>query len=128
VNDQSGANYLENCMDREGWILLRAYGPVVVLCVLGLSGMAILSGSQDNSLTIGIFDVLRWVPIALIFGAFALFGSMSYRLWRWWRGDGPSCVTCGGPLGFERAGRIDRGGAFRGCYACGKAVNHRDYE
>jgi len=115
-------------MGREGWMLLRAYWPAAVLCGLGLLVTMPLSGLRDDPRTAGIFYVMRWLPVVMIVGAFALFCSTSYRLWRWCRGVGPTCVKCGGPLGFERDGRTDRGGTFRRCYACGNAVNHRHYE
>lgn len=115
-------------MGREGWILLRAYLPAVAIFVMALLITIPLGGLRYSPLAGGIFSVLRWVPVAMISVAFLLFGSASYRLWQWQRGNGPSCVTCGGPLGREREGRANRGGAFRCCYACGKNVNHRRYE
>jgi hypothetical protein len=115
-------------MGREGWIFLRAYAHAVALLGLAVLVMVLLGGLRAIPLLAGMFDVLRWVPIAIAGGACLLVCGASYRLWRWQRGDGPSCASCGGPLGHERQGRADRGGVFRACYACGKAVNHRHYE
>lgn len=83
---------------------------------------------RDGPLAAAKFNVVRWAPVAMAGAALLMFGAARYRLWQWERGDEPSCVTCGGPLGHEREGQANRGVAFRGCYACGKAVNHRHYE
>jgi hypothetical protein len=115
-------------MGRERWIFLRAYAPAVSLFGLAVLVMLLLGGLPAIPLLAGMVDVLRWVPIAMAGWASVLVCSASYRLWQWQRGDGPSCMACAGPLGHERQGRADRGGAFRSCYACGKAVNHRHYE
>jgi hypothetical protein len=114
-------------MDRQSWMLLRAYFPAAVLLGLAFFVTVWFSGAQSRWL-IGTVGLLYWVPFAIAIAALAMFVMVSVRLWRWERGDGPSCVVCGGPLGGERSGRADRGGAFRRCYACGKAVNHRYYE
>lgn len=115
-------------MSRESWMLLRAYWPAVALFGLALLVTVPLGGLRESPITAGLFDVLRWVPVAMAGGALLMFGTASYRLWRWGRGDGPACVTCGGPLGHERQGRVNRGGEFRRCYACGKNVNRRHYD
>lgn len=115
-------------MGREGGMLLRAYWPAAALFGLALLVTVPLGGLRASPLAAGMFDVLRWGPVAITGAALLAFGVASYRLWRWERGQGPACVTCGGPLGGEHEGRTNRGGAFRRCYACGKAVNHRHYE
>ena len=114
-------------MDRSAWMLVRACLPGAVLFAGALVSAALLAGLNRGPLAAGLFDMLRWVPIAMAGVGFLLLGAASYRLWRWERGIGPSCATCGGPLGHEREGRANRGGAFRRCYACGKAVNYRYY-
>jgi hypothetical protein len=115
-------------MDRQGWMLVRAYLPAVVLFVCALLMMQPLGGLRDSAIGAGFFNVFRWVPVAMAGGAFLMFGAATFRLLQWERGVGPSCVTCDGPLGPERDGRASRGGAYRQCYACGKNVNHRHYE
>lgn len=115
-------------MNRECWMLVRAYWPTVALFGLAFLMTVTLDSPGNSSLVTGVFSVLYWAPIILIGGAFLLLSAASYRLWRWERGEGPSCMTCAGPLGHEREGRANRGGAFRRCYACGKAVNHRYYD
>lgn len=115
-------------MGKEGWMFFRAYMPAATLLGLAVLVDVFLGGLPAGPLIAPVIDMLRWVPIAMIGAAFMLFLSPSYRMWWWWRGDGLSCTTCGGPLGHERQGRVDRGGAFRRCYVCGKAINHVNYE
>lgn len=115
-------------MDRQGWMLVRAYLPAIVLFVCALLVMQPIGGLRDSALGAGFFNVFRWVAVGMVGWALLLASTASYRLWRWERGHGPSCVFCGGPLGHERDGRDSRGGAYRQCYACGKNVNHRHYE
>ena len=116
-------------MDRE-WVmlLLRAYCPVAVLVGSAFFMMVPSADLRSNWPLTGIADLPNWISLAMVGAALAMFAAISYRLWKWEYGDGPSCVVCGGPLGGERSGRDDRGGRFRRCYACGKAVNHRYYE
>lgn len=115
-------------MNRERWTLVRAYRPAITLFGLALLVTVSLDNLGDISLATGVSHALYWAPVPLIGGALLLLSAASYRLWRWERGKGPSCVTCGGPLGHEHEGRASRGGAFRRCYACGKAINHRHYD
>jgi hypothetical protein len=115
-------------MGKENWILLRGYAPAVALFGVALLMMLLFGGLPAGPLPTKPIDMLRWAPVAIAGGSFLQFGVISYRLRRWERGDGLCCITCGGPLGHERKGHTDRGGAFRRCYACGKAVNHRHYD
>jgi hypothetical protein len=108
-------------------MLLRAYRPSLALIGLALIVMVALAGLRDSPLAEGLLEVLRWAPVAIAGAALLLLGAATYRLRRWERGEGPACVTCGGPLGGEHEGRANRGGAFRRCYSCGKAVNNRHY-
>ena len=84
----------------------------------------LLTGASDIDLLGGMFDVLRWVPLAGL--GFALFygGWVTYRLVQAERGDGPLCPRCGGPLGFEK---YEPYSPHRTCLACGKHVNERYY-
>jgi hypothetical protein len=115
-------------MYREWWIVGRAYCLFFVLLALALLVGVLISDGQSSGPFAGVVAPLSWFPVAIVGAALLEFLAVSYRLWRWERGDGPFCVTCEGPLGPERSGRTNRGGAFRRCYACGKAVNHRHYE
>jgi hypothetical protein len=115
-------------MDRQGWMLVRAYAPAGILFVFALLVMQPIGGLRDSAIGAGFFTAFRCVPVAMTGWALLLASTASYRLWRWERGDGPHCVFCGGPLGHERDGKASRGGAYRKCYACGKYVNHRHYE
>jgi hypothetical protein len=115
-------------MNQQQWMLVRAYWPAVALFSLALLMTVPLDSLPDSSLATSMVSALYCVPATLVGGALLLFSTASYRLWRWERGDGPSCVACGGPLGHEHEGRANRGGAFRRCYACGKAINHRHYD
>lgn len=115
-------------MRREAWMAVRAYGPAVVLIAGALPLLTLLGAAQTSPIAAGLIGILRLASYATGMVAVWLIGTATYRLWRWERGEGPSCVTCDGPLGHERIGRPSRGGAFRRCYACGKAVNNRHYE
>lgn len=92
-------------MGRQGWMLLRAYLPAASFG-LALLLMIPLGWSQASPFVAGVFDVLRWVPVAIAGGAILLFGIASYRLYRWDSGNGPSCMTCGGPLGYPRLRQV----------------------
>ncbi len=108
------------------WV--RAYAPAVVVLVLAILIKAVVAPLDANPLAGGVVSVMRWLPIAGLGWALLLAAMASYRIWRWDRGESPACVACSGPLGGEQLGRANRGGAFRRCYACGKAVNHRHYD
>jgi hypothetical protein len=77
-------------MGRDGWILLRAYAPAVARFGLAVLVMVPLGGLHANALAAGMFDVLRWGPIAMAGGAGLLVCSASCRLWQWERGNGPT--------------------------------------
>lgn len=115
-------------MDRWDWMAIRAYAPSVVALLFASVSMFMLSGLPDSPLVQGLAQSFRLVPLLGLMAAAGLFVAPTYRLMQWHRGVGPSCPTCGGPLGHERAGCESRGGAYRRCYACGDNVNHRHYE
>lgn len=115
-------------MDRWDWIAVRAYAPSVVALLFAAVSMFTLSSLPDSPLTHGLVQSFLWVPLLGLVAASGLFVTPTYRLVQWHRGVGPSCQTCGGPLGHERSGCVSRGGAYRRCYACGDNVNHRHYE
>lgn len=128
MQNRSSLGHPERVMGRDGWIFFRAYTPAAALFGLAVLGAVFLGELAAGPPLAPVIDLFRWVPVAMAGGAILLFVSACYRLGRWWRGDGPSCTTCGGPLGREQQSRADRGGAYRRCYACGKAVNHVNYE
>lgn len=115
-------------MDRWNWVAVRAFCPAAAALLVAVISMAILSRWQASPLLAGLMVVGRWVPLLALAASLGLALASTYRLWRWQRGEGPSCPRCGGPLGHERAGYASRGGAYRRCYACGGNVNHRHYE
>ncbi|MBB3857677.1 hypothetical protein FHY29_003127 [Xanthomonas arboricola] len=94
-------------------------------------------------LTLVLGPLSTLLPASLYFAQAALFVSavaplvamlaflhmalVSLQLWRAGRGLGLLCETCGGPLSFERAGYVNRGGPYRQCRCCGRNVNHRHY-
>lgn len=115
-------------MDQWNAVGMRAFGPaVIVLLITGLL-MVVLSNVPANLFLAGFAAIVRWVPLVALAAMAWLVVAPAYRLWRWQRGEGPSCPHCSGPLGHERAGYSSRGGAFRRCYACGGNINHRHYE
>ena len=115
-------------MDRWNWMAIRAYSPSVVALLFAAVSMFMLSGLPVSPLAQGLAQGVRWAPLLGLVVATGLFVATTYSLVQWHRGAGLSCPTCGGPLGHERTGYASRGGAYRRCYACGKAVNHRHYE
>lgn len=115
-------------MDRWSWVAVRAYGPAAFTLLVTVVSGAVLSAWQTNPLLAGFVAVLRWGPLLALAATFALLVAPTYRLLRWQRGEGPDCPRCSGPLGHERLGHANRGGAYRRCYACGSDVNHRHYE
>lgn len=115
-------------MDRWDRIAVRAYAPSVAALLFTAASMFMLSGLPDSPLTHGLVQSFRWVPLLGLVAATGLFVASTYRLLQWHRRVGPSCPTCGGPLGHERTGYVSRGGAYRRCYACGDNVNHRHYD
>lgn len=115
-------------MDRWDWMAVRAYAPSVVALLFTAASMFMLSSLPDSPLTHGLMQGFRWVPLLGLVAATGLFVAPTYRLVQWHRGVGPTCPTCGGPLGRERTGYLSRGGAYRRCYACGDNVNHRHYK
>ncbi len=106
------------------FIMIRAYRPAIVATVGSFLAMAVLVPLKDSALTVGMFELLRWVPLAGL--GFALFyaGWVTYRLVQAERGDGPLCPRCGGPLGIEK---YEPYSPHRTCLACGKHANERYY-
>jgi hypothetical protein len=106
---------------------LRAYSRAVFALVLAVVSMMVVSGWQPSPSLAGVAQAARWVPWVLLAATLGLAATPTYWLLRWERGHGPACPSCGGPLGHEKAGYANRGGAFRRCYGCGTAVNHICY-
>ncbi len=115
-------------MDRQTWMLVRAYAPGLLLVIGAFVAMGIFAGWRDSQYFAGMWSTVRWIPVLLLCTGFALACAATFRLLRWNRARGPTCDRCGGPLGHERAGYASRGGAYRRCLACGDNVNHRHYE
>lgn len=103
---------------------IRAYWPAIVATVVSFFAMAVLAPLKGSALTVGMFDVLRWVPLAGLGFALLYGGWVTYRLVQAERGDGPLCPRCGGPLGFEKCEPYS---PHRTCLACGKHANGRHY-
>jgi hypothetical protein len=110
-------------MNQQQWMLVRAYWPAVALFGLALLMTVPLDSLRDSSLATSMVSAPYWVPVTLVGGALLLFSAASYRLWRWELGEGPSCVTCGGPLGHEHEGRANRGGAVARLGICRRESN-----
>lgn len=115
-------------MDRWDWMAIRAYAPAVGALVFAAVAMIVVTGWQANPSLTGFVEIGRWVSLLGLAVTGWLVAAPTYRLLRWQRGAGPCCPNCDGPLGHERAGYANRGGAYRKCYACGDNVNHRHYE
>lgn len=109
-------------MDRWDWVSLRAYGPASLVLLAAVVSMPILWSWQTIPLLAGVVAVARWVPFVALVVASGLAIDATFRLVQWQRGAHPSCPKCGGPLGHERPGYVQMGGAYRPCYACGN--NH----
>lgn len=115
-------------MDRSDWMAVRAYAPSVVALLFAAVSMFMLARLPDSPMAQGLVQGFRWVPLLGLVAATALFVAPTYRLVQWHRGVGPRCPACDGSLGHEHTGHARMGGAYRRCYACSKAVNHRHYE
>lgn len=115
-------------MDRWDWMAIRAYAPAVAALLFAVVSMFMLSRVPDSPMAQGLVQGFGWVPLLGLVAATGLFVAPTYRLVQWHRGMGPSCPVCSGPLGHKHTGRARMGGAYRRCYGCGKAVNHRHYE
>lgn len=101
-----------------------AYWPAIVATVASVLMMAVLAPLRSGPLTSGMFDILRWAPLAS-WGFALLYGSwVTYRLVKAERGDGPLCPRCGGPLGIEKYRPYSH---HRTCLTCGKHANERHY-
>lgn len=67
-------------MNREWWMLVRAYWPTVALFGWAFLMTVTLGSLRNSSLVTGVFGVLYWAPVTLIGGAFLLFSAASYLL------------------------------------------------
>lgn len=115
-------------MNRLQIVLVRAYWPSGLLFLCAAALAAILATIQPTPLTTALFPSLKWMFLSITASAFLSYLIATFRLWRWDNTGELSCPVCVGPLGFERAGRYDRGGSYRKCYSCGRNVNHKHYE
>lgn len=107
------------------WIkAIRAYGPAIVATVASFFVMAVLAPLKESPYTMGIFDLLRWLPLASMAFALLYGGWVTYRLVQAEHGDGPLCPQCGGPLGIEK---YEPYSPHRTCLACGRHANERHY-
>lgn len=104
--------------------ILRAYWPAIVAVMIALLAMTVLTPMRENTSTAGIFDMLRWAPLAGMGFAFLYGGWVTYRLIQAERGNGPICPRCGGPLGGEKQTPYS---PHRTCLTCGKHANERHY-
>ena len=104
--------------------VIRAYRPAIVACVASFLAIAVLAPLRDISVASGMFEILRWVPLAGM--GFALFygGWVTYRFAQAENGNGPLCPRCGGPLGAEKYAPYS---PHRTCLACGNHANERHY-
>lgn len=107
------------------WIkTVRAYWPAIVVALASFLAMAFLAPLKGSTLASGMFDVLRWVPLAGI-GFALMYGAwVTYRLTQAERGEGFLCPRCGGPLGVEK---YEPYSPHRTCLACGSHINQRHY-
>ncbi|GAA5007321.1 hypothetical protein GCM10025793_16810 [Lysobacter lycopersici] len=115
-------------MDRMTWAVARGYMPAAFALAVAVVSMFVVAGLQSSPYLAGLVPLARWVPLAALAAAMGLWAVRTWGLWRWQQGAAAGCCVCGGPLGFERVGRTDRGGAYRRCLACRTNVNHRHYE
>lgn len=113
-------------MDRMTWMLLRAYLPVAAQYAISLLILLAAPDVDRSSLAAPIVNIFRFGSFLAMSGGTLLLLVVSYRLWRWERGEGHACPNCGGPLGGEKAGIWGRGG-YRTCLQCNKNVNERLY-
>src|SRR5690348_178915 len=104
--------------------MIRAYWPAVVAAVASLFAMAALAPLRVSYFAPGVFEILRWGPLAGI-GFALLYGAwVTYRLVQAEHGDGLLCPHCGGPLGIEKYTPYS---PHRTCLICGKHTNERHY-
>lgn len=103
---------------------IRAYWPAIVATVASFLAMAVLAPLKDSAFTVGMFDMLRWVPLVGLGFALLYGGWVTYRLVQAERGEGHLCPRCGGPLGIEK---YEPYSPHRTCLACGKHANERYY-
>ena len=110
-------------MDRLKWMGIKIIFPGAFWLLASLAAIWLLFGLQTSQYTAGLWDTLRWVPVAMLGWGLLLIGHAMYRLWRWQRGEELVC-DCGGLLGRETNGRY---GPYRRCLACSRNVNERHY-
>ncbi len=104
-------------MNRYTWILLRAYLPATVLLLVAIGAMVWTSVAVNVDALGSWVRVLKWLPPVALLAALVFAGIATLRMWRWQRGDAPTCAGCKGPLGRLHQGRA---GAYRDCIACGQ--------
>lgn len=104
--------------------VIRAYWPAIVALVFSFLVMGALTPLRNSQLTAGLFEMLRWLPLAGMGLSFFYGVWVTYRLAQAERGAGHLCPRCHGPLGHERDGRY---GDYRRCLTCGHNANHRHY-
>ena len=103
-------------MNRYAWILLRAYLPATVLLLVAIGTMLWISVAGNVDMLSGWVSFLRWLPPVALLAALVAAAVATLRMWRWQRGDAPTCAACKGPLGRLHHGRA---GDYRTCVACG---------
>lgn len=100
---------------RWNMVMARAMVPPIAVFVASLVvGGLVGRVAQELGSTIFLFGM-----IATLF----LLTYPAYRMLIWQCGRSGDCRYCGGPLGFERAGKVFRGrqlSDYRGCYSCGR--------
>lgn len=104
-------------MNRYTWLLLRSYLPAAVLLLVAVGAMVWTSVAGNVDALGNWVQVLRWVPPIALLAALVLGGIATLRMWRWQRGDAPTCASCKGPLGRLHQGRD---GGYRQCLGCGR--------
>ncbi|KGK59235.1 hypothetical protein NC00_02565 [Xanthomonas cannabis pv. phaseoli] len=111
---------------------IRPYLPA--MCLLGFAfALTFMLGPLSARLAASPYfaQIAPFVDVIAPLGAAAAVLHVAYVSWQLWRAEyglGLLCETCGGPLGFERAGYASRGGPYRQCRCCGRSVNHRYYD
>lgn len=103
-------------MNRYGWILLRAYLPAAAALVFAIAFMFWTSVADNVSVLSGWVPWLKWLPPLALLVSLVSGGIATLRMWRWQRGELPTCAGCKGPLGRLRHGSQ---GNYRKCLACG---------
>ena len=102
-------------------ILIRGMVPLAITVTIAIGVLAFLSAlSQIGSLPVGPKHAFWMACVVLSIQVLIFFRQIRRRE----TGAVDPCQYCGGPLGYERAGKVYYGrqlSDFRGCYHCGKA-------